>query len=96
MFEEGLRRLEASVTAHDSSTAERLGAVDGGQRLNLRQRQFLREMVASGEVGGTDVHGYRERFDVALTTARSDLNQLVALGWLRAEYEGKRQVFVLT
>lgn len=37
-----------------------------------------------------------KRFDVALTTARSDLNQLVALGWLRAEYEGKRQVFVLT
>lgn len=95
MFEEGLHRLEASVAAHDSSMAARLGAVEGDQRLNLRQRQFLREAIAGGGCREADVHAYGKRFDVALTTARSDLNQLAALGWLRAEYEGKRQVFVL-
>lgn len=94
MFEEGMRRLEASVAAHDRSTAARLDAVEADQRLNLRQRQFLREVLSTGETAA-DVHGYGKCFDVALTTARSDLNQLVALGWLRAEYEGKRQVFVL-
>ena len=43
-----------------------------------------------------DVETYRRRFDVALTTARDDLNRLVTLQWCTTAYEGKRQVFWLS
>lgn len=89
---DGLERTARAMERTLTEANERIGA---DFRLNHRQQDLLRSLLANPALA-MDVETYRRRFDVALTTARDDLNRLVALQWCTTAYEGKRQVFWLS
>ncbi len=91
-LKEGLERLEGVVDrlrCFDGACKAKIAA-DG--RLNHRQRDLLQDMVDDPALE-VDVHGYQERYGVVTSTARADLNRLVALRLILDGFRGRRQVF---
>lgn len=95
MIVASLDELEATASAMERTLAEAGERIGADFRLNHRQQDLLRSLLADPALA-MDVETYRRRFDVALTTARDDLNRLVTLQWCTTAYEGKRQVFWLS
>lgn len=95
MIVASLDELEDTASAMERTLAEAGERIGADFRLNHRQQDLLRSLLADPTLA-MDVETYRRRFDVALTTARDDLNRLVTLQWCTTAYEGKRQVFWLS
>lgn len=95
MIVASLDELEETASAMERTLTEASERISADFRLNHRQQDLLRSLLADPTLA-MDVETYRRRFDVALTTARDDLNRLVALQWCTTAYEGKRQVFWLS
>lgn len=95
MIVASLDELEDTASAMERTLAEASERIGADFRLNHRQQDLLRSLLADPTLA-MDVETYRRRFDVALTTARDDLNRLVTLQWCTTAYEGKRQVFWLS
>ena len=93
-FECWLTRVEEDLACEEGRDGAHRAAIDADLRLNLRQRELLKELVQNPS-NMVDVRGYGLRFEVAMSTANTDLAKLAALGWLTAAYEGKRQVYRL-
>lgn len=90
----GLERVERIVSHIDEvdERCKQLIAQDG--RLTLRQKQLLADLV-DDPARMVDVASYKKRFDIATSTARSDLVRLVALNLLSTEFQNKKQRFWL-
>lgn len=95
MIVASLDELEETASTMERTLAEASERIGADFRLNHRQQDLLRSLLADPALA-MDVETYRRRFDVALTTARDDLNRLVTLQWCTTAYEGKRQVFWLS
>ena len=101
-FAGALPIIEAGLS-HLTEQVKRAAAVEGDMRalieaedsLNMRQRDFLCELVGDVERPVT-VESYRRRFDVAHSTAVADLRVLRERELLKMSYEGKRQVHRLS
>lgn len=91
-LQEGVGRIERLVERIVRREAACKVRVERDGRLNHRQCDLLSAMVDDPELE-IDVHGYQERYGVVTSTARTDLNRLVALRLLLDEFRGRRQVF---
>lgn len=89
---ESLEDIEQRLIAAQQEKEQRKQEASRDFRLNHRQARLVHAMIDEPGLR-TDVASYRKRFDVALTTARDDLNRLVDLQYCATAYEGKRQVF---
>ncbi len=93
-LERGLRDLERVVRGIEERDAAQIAAIEKDWRLNPRQRDLLRGMVANpGQV--IDALGYERTFGIAQSTAHTDLGALVRMGLLVVETEGKKRVYHL-
>lgn len=92
LLERGVERLQAIVEkAHEQDENSREAiAADG--RLTLRQKSLLQQLVDEPNKTFTLVD-YQHRFDIALSTARADVEGLVSMRLLEGEFEGKRRVY---
>lgn len=92
LLREGVERLELTVDRILKSDEARKGAIADDFRLTHRQQRILCDMVDDPRLS-VDVSTYATRFDIAVSTAREDLNRLVSLGFCLTEMRGKKQVF---
>ena len=89
---QGLEHLERAVERIEHQNARCKHLVEGDGRFTLRQKQVLCELI-DDPTRSLDVREYETRFDVAPSTARSDLTKLVSTHCLMTEFHGKKQVF---
>lgn len=90
----GLDQLEgalAQLRAHDDA---RRMSVETDWRLNPRQKELLCNLIAHPE-RAVDARAYERDFEVAMSTAHTDLAALARLGLLVSETQGRKQVFWL-
>jgi Fic family protein len=87
-----LRRATSDLLAHLRERSERLrdltSAVNGAETLNHRQQSALLFSIRNPHQGLT-VNGHRNSHDVAYLTARKDLQDLEARGYLRRVRVGR-------
>lgn len=91
-IEEGVDRLENMVAQIEKSDGERKDLIMKDYRLSHRQKELVCAMIDDPHLTA-EVGSYAERFDIATSTARDDLNRLVALKLCFTEFRGKKQVF---
>lgn len=91
-LEAGLKRVERIVGRIDEADARCKNFIAQDGRLTLRQKQLLISMVDDPDLV-IDVGSYEKRFDIATSTARNDLTNLVHLNLLLTGFHGKKQLF---
>lgn len=94
LLNRGVERLQAiaqKAREQDEASKEAIAA-DG--RLTLRQKSFLQTLIDS-PVRAFTLVDYQHEFDIALSTARADVEGLVNMRLLEDEFEGKRRVYRL-
>lgn len=93
-FSRGLSELESAVRAIEEHDAERRTVILADWRLNQRQKKLLCELVTNpGQ--SVDALSYERLFDIAQSTAHTDLAALVRMGLLTSDFQGRKQVFRL-
>lgn len=93
-LKDGLGQLEETVAALTSEDARRCAIVEADWRLNARHKELLCELVRHPEQA-VDALTYERRFEVAMSTAHTDLAGLARLGFVRAQTVGRKQVYRL-
>lgn len=94
LLERGVERLQAIARKAREADEARKATIAADGRLTLRQKSFLQSLVDDPNKPFTLVD-YQQRFDIALSTARADMEGLVRMRWLEDEFEGKRRVYRL-
>jgi|GEM_PF-1714131 len=89
---DGLDQLEETVEHLETTNADAKAFVAQSLRLNHRQQKILMDMIDNPNLT-IDVGTYADTLSVAVSTARSDLDQLMSMGYCFTEYQGKKQVF---
>ncbi|WP_270297751.1 hypothetical protein [Eggerthella sinensis] len=90
----GLDRLERIVQRVEASDERCKRMIEEDGRLGLRQKNLLHDMIDDPTLI-IDVSSYERRFDIATSTARTDLTRLVSLNLLFTEFRNNKQFFWL-
>lgn len=92
LLDTGLNTVADAIKAIEQRNERRTERVRSDARLNPRQREVVEDAICNPRAT-YDVWTHQHATHVAPATARKDLNDLVAAGYLYTSYEGKRQVF---
>lgn len=91
-LEEGVDKLERTIAQIEESDRTYKNIAMQDFRLSHRQKELVSDMIDNPRLI-MEVGSYAERFGVATSTARNDLNRLVTLKFCFTEYQGKKQVY---
>ena len=94
LLDRGVERLQAIARKACELDAAHKEAIAADGRLTLRQKSLLQSLVDDPNRTFTLVD-YQQRFDIALSTARADVEGLINMRWLEDEFEGKRRIYRL-
>lgn len=92
LIDDEVAALEERTRETARQDGELFSIIDSDAMLNPRQQEALKEALLS-PAAHMPVSAYRDKFGIAYSTARNDLEALVRLGLFSMRYEGKRQVF---
>ena len=94
LLERGVERLQVIAMRVREADEAHKQIVSADGRLTLRQKSFLLDLMDDPGRGFV-LADYQHQFDIALSTARADVEGLVSMRWLDDGFEGKRRVYRL-
>lgn len=94
MIGECLDTLRGRIIELRDAEHRAIEGIKADERLNMRQKSLLADLVED-MTRRVDLKQYEERFEVAHSTALSDMQGLVRFGYAEQRYEGRKLTFGL-